>query len=44
MFRIKVGNISSELEIILVVEIQVSCKFAYKGTSCPIFRAELQNV
>jgi hypothetical protein len=34
VFRIILGTISSELEIILVVEIQVSLKFVYKGTTC----------
>lgn len=37
VFRIILGNILSELEIILVVEIQVSLKLLYKGTSCPSF-------
>jgi hypothetical protein len=37
VFRIKLGNISSEFEIILVVEIQVSLKLVYKGTSCSSF-------
>lgn len=37
VFRIILGNISSELEIILVAEIQVSLKLVYKGTSSPSF-------
>jgi hypothetical protein len=37
VFRIILSNISSELKIILVVEMQVSYKFVYKGTSCQSF-------